>query len=66
MILSSSFSRVQIIPLVCDKDAALAAVAASADGGKIAAAHDNKVVIFEPAPLAKQESSHVSVSRWFL
>ena len=51
VILSSSFERAQIIPGVCHDNIQISCLDCSADTGKIAAAYDDQVIIFEPTPL---------------
>ena len=51
VILSASFERVQIIPGVCHDNIQISCLDCSADTGKIAAAYDDQVIIFEPTPL---------------
>ena len=56
VILSSSFERVQIIPGVCHDNIQISCLDCSADTGKIAAAYDDQVIIFEPTPLITKEN----------
>ena len=56
VILSSSFERVQIIPGVCHDNIQISCLDCSADTGKIAAAYDDQVIIFEPTPLVTSDS----------
>ncbi len=62
VVLSSSFDRVQIVPGVCHADVSVRCVAAAVDTGKVAAAYDDRVIVFEPTPLREQNSQHVSSS----
>lgn len=63
IILASNFSRVQQITA----SSSISSLDCSTDVGKIAAAYDNKMVIFEPIPLVQQQpttsSSTTSVSK---
>jgi WD40 repeat protein len=55
--LSNSFDRVQIIPGVCHDNIQISCLDCSGDTGKIAAAYDDEVIIFEPTPLMSSEST---------
>ncbi len=54
VVLSSSFERVQIVPGVCHNDVTVRCLSAAVDTGKVAAAYDDTVLIFEPTPLRDQ------------
>jgi WD40 repeat protein len=56
VILASTFERVQIIPGAVHNYIRISALDCSTDTGKIAAAYEDKVCIFEPTPLI--HSSH--------
>ena len=56
VILSPSFERVQIIPGVCHDNVQISCLDCTSDTGKIAAAYDDQVIIFEPTPLLTKES----------
>lgn len=60
MILASTFERVQIIPGAIHNYVRISCVDCSTDTGKIAAAYENQVCIFEPTPLIHNNSPHVS------
>lgn len=60
MILASTFERVQIIPGAIHNYVRISCVDCSTDTGKIAAAYENQVCIFEPTPLIHNTSPHVS------
>lgn len=60
VILASNFERVQIIPGAIHNYVRISCVDCSTDTGKIAAAYDNQVCIFEPTPLIRNDSVHVS------
>lgn len=64
--LASTFERVQIIPGATHNYIRISALDCSTDTGKIAAAYENKVCIFEPTPLIHSESSpaHGLEYRW--
>lgn len=55
MVLASNFERVQIIPGAVHNYIRISALDASTDTGKIAAAYEDKVCIFEPTPLIHTE-----------
>lgn len=57
MILASTFERVQIIPGAVHNYIRISALDCSTDTGKIAAAYEDKVCIFEPTPLKHNEES---------
>lgn len=57
MILASTFERVQIIPGATHNYIRISALDCSTDTGKIAAAYEDKVCIFEPTPLIHSQSS---------
>lgn len=57
MILASNFERVQIIPGAVHNYVRISAIDCSTDTGKIAAAYEDKVCIFEPTPLKHSEES---------
>jgi DmX-like protein len=59
VILASTFERVQIIPGANYNYIRISSIDCSTDTGKIAAAYDNQVVIFEPSPLLQNTFSHV-------
>ena len=65
VVLSSAFERVQIIPGVCHDNVQIVCLSCSVDSGKIAAAYDNQVIIFEPTPTVSRggenKAKHVSV-----
>lgn len=60
VILASNFERVQIIPGAVHNYIRISALDCSTDTGKIAAAYEDKICIFEPTPLIHSErpSSH--------
>lgn len=60
VILASTFERVQIIPGAIHNYVRISCVDCSTDTGKIAAAYENQVCIFEPTPLIHNNSVHVS------
>lgn len=60
VILASTFERVQIIPGAIHDYVRISSVDCSSDTGKIAAAYDDVVCIYEPTPLIHNNSSHVS------
>ncbi|KAG8230550.1 hypothetical protein J437_LFUL008373, partial [Ladona fulva] len=64
VILASTFERVQIIPGACHNYVRISCLDCSTDTGKIAAAYENKVCIFEPTPLINCNSSHLLDYRW--
>lgn len=51
VILASTFERVQIIPGANHGYVKISALDCSTDTGKIAAAYENKICIFEPTPV---------------
>lgn len=57
VILASTFERVQIIPGATHNYIRISALDCSTDTGKIAAAYEDKVCIFEPTPLIHSQSS---------
>jgi len=59
VILASTFERVQIIPGAIHNYIRISCLDCSTDTGKIAAAYENQVCIFEPTP-AIHTSAHVS------
>lgn len=61
VILASTFERVQIIPGAVHDYIRISSVDCSSDTGKIAAAYDNTVCIYEPTPLIHNNSTHVSI-----
>nr|XP_018898945.1 PREDICTED: dmX-like protein 2 isoform X2 [Bemisia tabaci] len=64
VILASNFERVQIIPGAIHNYVRISCVDCSTDTGKIAAAYDNQVCIFEPTPLIRNDSVHQLDYRW--
>lgn len=64
--LASTFERVQIIPGATHNHIRISALDCSTDTGKIAAAYENKVCIFEPTPLihSDQSPTHGLEYRW--
>lgn len=64
--LASTFERVQIIPGATHNYIRISALDCSTDTGKIAAAYENKVCIFEPTPLIHSAASpsHGLEYRW--
>ena len=67
VILSPTFHRVQIIPGVCHDNVQISCLDCSSDTGKIAAAYDDKVIIFEPTPLVSNEKSNSKgVDYWWV
>ncbi|EAT41943.1 AAEL006472-PA, partial [Aedes aegypti] len=66
VILASNFERVQIIPGAVHNYIRISALDCSTDTGKIAAAYEDKVCIFEPTPLIHGErpSSHGLEYKW--
>lgn len=60
VILASTFERVQIIPGAVHDYIRISSIDCSSDTGKIAAAYDNMVCVYEPTPLIHNNSSHVS------
>jgi len=59
IILASNFSRVQQI----SASSQISSLDCSTDVGKIAAAYDNRIVIFEPIPLVQQQQQPAGVSK---
>nr|CAD7457422.1 unnamed protein product [Timema tahoe] len=59
VILASTFERVQIIPGAWHSYIRISCLDCSTDTGKIAAAYENQVCIYEPTPLILNNSSHV-------
>ncbi|XP_033329143.2 rabconnectin-3 alpha isoform X7 [Megalopta genalis] len=59
VILASNFERVQIIPGAVHNYIRISCLDCSTDTGKIAAAYENQVCIFEPTPLIHSTCSHV-------
>ncbi|KAL0271823.1 UNVERIFIED_CONTAM: hypothetical protein PYX00_008798 [Menopon gallinae] len=64
VILASNFERVQIIPGAIHNYVRISCLDSSTDTGKIAAAYEKQVCIFEPTPLIPTNSSHVLDYRW--
>ncbi|XP_055376112.1 dmX-like protein 2 [Condylostylus longicornis] len=67
VILASSFERVQIIPGAIHGYVKISALDCSTDTGKIAAAYENKIYIFEPTPIIQdgsKTSSHNLDYKW--
>ncbi|KAL5274949.1 DMXL1 family protein [Megaselia abdita] len=66
VIMASSFERVQIIPGAKHGYVKISALDCSTDTGKIAAAYEDKICIFEPTPAiqADRTSSHNLDYRW--
>lgn len=64
VILASTFERVQIIPGACHNYIRISCVDCSTDTGKIAAAYENQVCIYEPTPLIHNNSAHHLDYRW--
>uniref|UniRef100_A0AAR5P422 RAVE complex protein Rav1 C-terminal domain-containing protein n=2 Tax=Dendroctonus ponderosae TaxID=77166 RepID=A0AAR5P422_DENPD len=58
VILASTFERVQIIPGAVHDYIRISSIDCSSDTGKIAAAYDNIVCIYEPTPLIHNNSPH--------
>lgn len=61
VILASNFERVQIIPGAVHNYIRISCLDCSTDTGKIAAAYENQVCIFEPTPLIHSTCSHVCI-----
>lgn len=61
VILASTFERVQIIPGAIHDYIRISSIDCSSDTGKIAAAYDDVICIYEPTPLIHNNSVHVSV-----
>ncbi|XP_043473124.1 dmX-like protein 2 isoform X3 [Leptopilina heterotoma] len=64
VILASNFERVQIIPGAVHNYIRISCLDCSTDTGKIAAAYENQVCIFEPTPLIHSNCSHQLEYRW--
>ncbi|KAG7196962.1 hypothetical protein KM043_000228 [Ampulex compressa] len=64
VILASNFERVQIIPGAVHDYIRISCLDCSTDTGKIAAAYENQVCIFEPTPLIHSTCSHRLEYRW--
>lgn len=64
VILASTFERVQIIPGAVHNYIRISSLDCSTDTGKIAAAYENTVCIFEPTPLIHGASLHGLEYRW--
>lgn len=64
VILASTFERVQIIPGAVHDYIRISSIDCSSDTGKIAAAYDNTVCIYEPTPLIHNNSPHGLDYRW--
>ncbi|XP_060524786.1 dmX-like protein 2 isoform X2 [Cylas formicarius] len=64
VILASTFERVQIIPGAVHDYIRISSIDCSSDTGKIAAAYDNTVCIYEPTPLIHNNSVHGLDYRW--
>lgn len=63
--MASSFDRVQIIPGATHGCIKISALDCSTDTGKIAAAYEDKICIFEPTPAVQADtSSHNLDYRW--
>lgn len=60
IILASTFERVQIIPGAIHNYVRISALDCSTDTGKIAAAYEEKICIFEPVPVISNENAHPS------
>lgn len=61
VILANNFERVQIIPGAVHNYIRISCLDCSTDTGKIAAAYENQVCIFEPTPLIHSTCSHVCI-----
>lgn len=61
MILANNFERVQIIPGAVHNYIRISCLDCSTDTGKIAAAYENQICIFEPTPLIHSTCSHVCI-----
>lgn len=61
VILANNFERVQIIPGAVHNYIRISCLDCSTDTGKIAAAYENQVCIFEPTPLIHSTCSHVRI-----
>ncbi|XP_058066512.1 dmX-like protein 1 [Anopheles bellator] len=66
VVLASNFERVQIIPGAVHNYIRISALDTSTDTGKIAAAYEDKVCIFEPTPLihTDRSSTHGLEYKW--
>ncbi|KAH0954621.1 hypothetical protein HN011_003189 [Eciton burchellii] len=64
VILANNFERVQIIPGAVHNYIRISCLDCSTDTGKIAAAYENQVCIFEPTPLIHSTCSHQLEYRW--
>lgn len=64
MILASTFERVQIIPGAVHDYIRISSIDCSSDTGKIAAAYDDNICIYEPTPLIHNNSAHVSICKY--
>lgn len=66
VILASTFERVQIIPGAVHGYIKISALDCSTDTGKIAAAYEDKICIFEPTPLIQTDtrSAHNLEYKW--
>ncbi|XP_066150653.1 dmX-like protein 2 isoform X3 [Euwallacea fornicatus] len=64
VILASTFERVQIIPGAVHDYIRISSIDCSSDTGKIAAAYDNTICIYEPTPLIHNNSPHGLDYRW--
>ncbi|XP_044020160.1 dmX-like protein 2 isoform X2 [Aphidius gifuensis] len=64
VILASNFERVQIIPGAVHNYIRISCLDCSTDTGKIAAAYENQICIFEPTPLIHTTCSHQLEYRW--
>ncbi|XP_050306486.1 dmX-like protein 2 isoform X3 [Anthonomus grandis grandis] len=64
VILASTFERVQIIPGAVHDYIRISSIDCSCDTGKIAAAYENTVCIYEPTPLIHNNSPHGLDYRW--
>ncbi|XP_060840547.1 dmX-like protein 2 isoform X2 [Rhopalosiphum padi] len=64
VILASTFERVQIIPGAIHNYIRISCLDCSTDTGKIAAAYDNQICVFEPTPLVCKNSPHQLDYKW--
>ncbi|XP_075155148.1 rabconnectin-3 alpha [Haematobia irritans] len=66
VVLASTFERVQIIPGATHGYVKISALDCSTDTGKIAAAYENKICVFEPTPVLQTEKhfTHFLDYRW--
>ncbi|KRT81148.1 WD40 domain-containing protein [Oryctes borbonicus] len=64
VILASTFERVQIIPGAVHDYIRISSIDCSCDTGKIAAAYDNTVCVYEPTPLINSNLPHGLDYRW--